>query len=243
MRHFFVKPWDSVPTVWIDTETTGVKPGVDRAIQVALARFERGVMIGVVKRYVDPGIPIPIEATEVHGIRDNDVRGHPTIDQIFDTPEIREIIKDAMPGGYNCTFDRCFVAPQAFEDFHWPWFDCLTFVRAIDRYARGQGRHKLDNACIRHGISLPKAHDAAADAIACGELFYRIVPKAFELNNSMTPKGTTVGHLLKWQRITEANEWFRFHEWLSRQPDREPAPKQQTLLPPEKPMPPDEELF
>jgi DNA polymerase III epsilon subunit-like protein len=43
MLSHFLKPWSEVPLVLIDTETTGTRPGTDRAVQVGIARFENGV--------------------------------------------------------------------------------------------------------------------------------------------------------------------------------------------------------
>ena len=31
----------------------------------------------------------------------------------------------------------------------------------------------------------------------------------------------TLGELLKWQRENEVGEWYRFSEWLARQPPKE----------------------
>ena len=81
---------------------------------------------------------------------------------------------------------------------------------------RGAGRHKLGAACARHGVALDNAHSAEADARAAGELFYKLVPKL-----GLNP--ATLGAVLGWQRKAEANSWFDFHSWLSRQPPREGA--------------------
>ena len=55
---------------------------------------------------------------------------------------------------------------------------------------------------------------APADACAAGELLFKLGRETF-------PKDYTLGQALGWQRRAEAEEWFRFNEWLSRQPPRE----------------------
>lgn len=59
----------------IDTETTGVDPETDRIVEI-FAMEVRYPGLQVVDSFglrCNPGIPIPAEATRVHGIRDEDV--------------------------------------------------------------------------------------------------------------------------------------------------------------------------
>lgn len=213
MIHHFNTPIADVPTVWIDTETTGVRPGIDRAVQIGICRYEGGKVVGEFESHIYPGrgnehFVIPAEATEIHGITNDMVIGAPQIESVMASPEVRALLADAQPAGYNCGFDRNFIPP--FGDWTWPWLDCLTLVRVTDRYAKGKGRHKLTAACERHGIKLAGAHTALADARASGALFFKLIDLDMPL-----------GEVLAEQMKTEAEEWFRFNEWLSRQPPKE----------------------
>ncbi len=217
MLRYFSDRWDTVPTVWIDTETTGTRAGVDRACSIAIVRFECGLPVDSGSCLVNPGIPIPEAATAIHGIKDSDVSGACSIAEFFAHPSTQRMLLGAQPAAYNAPFDRNFVPPFG-DDWTWPWLDSLSIVRIVDRYERGHGRHRLEATAARHGVKLSKAHDAESDARAAGELFYRLVPKLGDL-----PPGVTLGHLLRWQREQEAQEWFRFSQWLSRQPPKEAA--------------------
>lgn len=217
----FNRPWAEVPTIWIDTETTGVLPGHDRAVQVAIARFEGGVLVDGHQSLVDPGIPIPPEATKIHGITDDQVVGQITVEEFFREPRTIALLQDAQPAAYNAPFDRHFVPPFG-DDWTWPWLDALSLVRVIDRYVKGTGRHKLDVTAARHGIPAWDAHEAAGDAAGAGKLFYVIASKA--VAEVRGRKVQTLGDLLHWQRIAEGEEWFRFNAWLSTQPPREVQP-------------------
>lgn len=224
MLKLFNERWDRVPTVWIDTETTGTQPGFDRAVQVGIVRFEGGKPVGTFEALCDPGMPIPAEASEIHGITNDmlDTADAPRIELVFAEPEVVRLLEGAQPAAYNAGFDRHFVPPEAFEDWTWPWLDSLSLVRVVDRYVRGKGRHQLKTACARHGVRLEGAHTAAQDACAAGELFYRLAPDlvaAERLDDH--DRNCTLGSLLRWQRQQEANEWWRFNDWLSRQPPRE----------------------
>lgn len=209
LRHF-LSPWFSVPTSWLDTETTGLEVGRDRAVSVAIVRFENRLPVGAFSTLVNPGIPIPAEATEIHGITNEMVRGAPTIADVFALEEARALLHDAQPGAFNAPFDRNFV-PPFLDPWDWPWLDCLSFVRKFDRYTRGKGRHKLSATCERRGVALPNAHNAEADATAAGELFYKLGAERF-------PEGYTLGQVLGWQRRCEAVEWQRHMEWRARLP-------------------------
>jgi len=222
MLKFFDTNWMRVPFTFIDVETTGKTPGVDRAVQVALVRFERGQVVGEFSSLVCPGIPISQEATAIHHITDQMVLGAPPIAAVFEDPKVKYLLKDAQPAAYNGPFDRHFVPP--FGDWTWPWVDCLSLVRVVDRFVRGKGRHQLAVVCARHGVPLVGAHGALADATASGQLFYKLMVDLAEDEDAADGEfPRTLGDLLYWQRQAECAEWYRFHGWLSKQPAREAA--------------------
>ena len=213
--HLFRRPWREVPIAFVDTETTGLIPGVDGVCQVGIARFESGRYVAARSWLVDPGRPIPAEATSVHGIGDEAVRGAPKLGDVLASHDAVALMQGAQPGGYNTSFDRSML-PHGFggTEGSWPWVDCLTLVRVVDRFARGKGRHRLEVSCERHGITLAKAHDAGADAKAAGELFFKIMA-------DQQANGTefeTLGDLLAWLETRRIDEWHRFTDWLSQQP-------------------------
>jgi DNA polymerase III subunit epsilon len=214
MIKFFNAQWDQVPICVVDTETTGIKPGVDRACQVGVARFERGVCVGEFVSLVNPNRLIPEAATAIHGITNDMIDSAPSIADVFAEPPLRELLLDGQPTAFNAMFDRDMVPPFA-EDHSWPWLDVLSLVRVVDRYARGSGRHRLSVAAERHGIVLSNAHDALADAKAAGELLFKLGPGHYGKS--------TLGQVLRDQRIAEANDWHRFCDWVVKQPPRRVA--------------------
>ncbi len=215
MIQFFNTPWHQVPIVVIDTETTGIKPGVDKAVSVALVRFEQGKFVDSLSSFIDPRRPIPSEASAIHGITGSDVDGAPTIDEFFGSTRAAELLRGAQPAAYNAQFDREFVTREAFDDWTWPWLDPLVFVRAVDRYAKGKGRHTLLAACERHHVQLNGAHSALHDAKAAGELLYKVVPKSLE-NERLNTSSLDLGRLLLLQARIGATNWFEFQAWLAR---------------------------
>lgn len=222
----FNAPWSSVAQCWLDVESTGIKPGKDRVVEVACVRFEGGKAVDQYDSLINPGMPIPTEATAIHGITDDDVRDAPTLADFFNDVRVTRMLADAQPGSYNSMFDRLFVLREMQFDGNWPWLDTLPLVRFVDRYVKGSGRHKLNAACKRHGIELPEAHRALADAKAAGELCHVLVPQMAARicfsKHIAPPIVPCIGDLLRWMRIAETEEWARFHGWLSEQPEQAP---------------------
>src|SRR5262249_8734368 len=75
-------PWDSVPVALLDVETTGRDPSTDRVVEVGIAVGRGGDVIARYNWLINPGMPIPEEARQVHGIRDDDVRESPRFEMI-----------------------------------------------------------------------------------------------------------------------------------------------------------------
>ncbi len=62
------------PLVFLDLETTGLVPSQDRIVELAIIKVTpSGDVLERVRRF-NPGMPIPPEATAVHGITDDDIR-------------------------------------------------------------------------------------------------------------------------------------------------------------------------
>ena len=157
-----------------DLETTGVSTSRDRIVQLALiGTMEDGTAVNV-EHLVKPPMLIPIEASRVHGISNEDVRNMPPFADIAD--EVAELIDGAILVGHNVrNFDyamlkheflrlgRLAPEPKAI-------MDTLELVRRL----RLPRPHKLGALCQKHGIRLEAAHTAAADAAATMLLFWRL---------------------------------------------------------------------
>lgn len=65
------------PLAFLDLETTGLSPSRDRIVELALLRVSPDGEVLERERRFNPGIPIPPQATAVHGISDEDVVDEP----------------------------------------------------------------------------------------------------------------------------------------------------------------------
>ena len=99
------------PLVVFDLETTGTDIGRDRVIEIGLVRLEPDGRRADWVRRVNPGVPIPPEATAIHGITDDDVRDAPPLEAIAE--ELTRLLEGADIAGYNSLgFDWPFLAAE-----------------------------------------------------------------------------------------------------------------------------------
>jgi len=87
------------PLTAFDLETTGTDVSRDRIVEFAAVRVEPSGTRESFRSLVNPGRPIPPGATAVHGIRDEDVAGAPTLDDIAD--RIHALFEGADIAGFN----------------------------------------------------------------------------------------------------------------------------------------------
>ena len=82
-----------------DLETTGVSTNNDRIVQYALiGTLEDGTPVNV-EQLVKPPVRIPYDASNIHGIYNEDVRDKPPLSEVAD--ELAELIDGAILVGHN----------------------------------------------------------------------------------------------------------------------------------------------
>ncbi len=70
------------PMVFFDLETTGINVTTDRIVEITILRIETNGKETEKTYIVNPTIPIPQFATDIHGISDEDVKDKPTFKEI-----------------------------------------------------------------------------------------------------------------------------------------------------------------
>lgn len=101
------------PIAFFDLETTGVSPLHDRIVEIAVMRFDPGAREPVAKtRRLNPGRPIPPEASAIHGIRDADVADSPTFPQV--ARSLAQFLEGCDLSGFNILG---FDLPMLVEEF------------------------------------------------------------------------------------------------------------------------------
>lgn len=70
------------PLVVFDLETTGTSIASDRIVEIALIKIQVDGTVEEKCRRINPTVPIPLEASLIHGIYDTDVKDEPTFKQV-----------------------------------------------------------------------------------------------------------------------------------------------------------------
>ncbi len=94
--------------VIFDTETTGTNPNVDKIVQIATMQMRNGKIVPEesVDQLINPGIPMPKEAENVHGISDEMVKDCPKMEEYLTTFLDKTLNKkNGIVVAYNSKFD------------------------------------------------------------------------------------------------------------------------------------------
>ncbi|GAB2514513.1 DNA polymerase-3 subunit epsilon [Paramicrobacterium agarici] len=177
-----------------DLETTGIDVSTSRIVSANVSLLDHGG--NIVSRtdwLADPGVPIPEQASRVHGITTEHARamGRPAAAVVEEiVTALREILAMGAPIViYNAPYDLSLLRHEALRHGIEPLadprpvIDPLVIDKAVDRYRKG--KRTLDVVAAHYGVELLAAHDASSDAIAAGRVaqaLARTFPQALSLD-------------------------------------------------------------
>ena len=158
----------------IDVETTGLNGGTDRIVELAAVKFQDGKAIETFNTLINPGKPIPADATAVNHITDEMVKDAPTISQVL--PSFEAFLDCSVITAHNLEFDLKFLyysGCKILEQKH-KYIDTLAQSRKKIKKDEIFG-YALSDVCGYYRIQQAGSHRALADAMACGEVFRNLV--------------------------------------------------------------------
>ena len=175
------------PIIFFDLETTGVDTARDRIVEISMVKVGVDGQKQVKTRRINPEMPIPAEATAVHGITDEDVKNEPTFKQI--AKSLAQFIEGCDFGGFN---SNRFDLPVLVEEFMRVGVD-VDFKRR--KYVDVQNIfHKKEQRTLVAAYKfycdkdLENAHSAEADTMATYEVLEAQIERYGDI-------GTTVEEL------------------------------------------------
>lgn len=155
----------------IDFEAAGARAGAsDEPVQIGIALMHggRATAEGGLKSYLACASPVIWSARRVHGIRDEDLLGAPSLTTLW--PEIRKFLGGRWVVAHGAGTERRFLRAFPFHGFG-PWVDTLKLARALDpdqpSHALGDlasAYHLVDR--LRGMVEGFRWHDAFCDALA-----------------------------------------------------------------------------
>src|SRR5579883_3011754 len=203
------KTLDGVEFVVLDTETTGLRPGPDRVIEVAGVRLRGGEVIASFQRLINPGRRIPPFIAKFTGITQEMVNEAPSAAEIF--PELQRFIDGAILVGHNLGFDIGFLSHEARllgQGFPLDGLDTIPLAR---RFLPGLKRFRLDVVAEHLKIPTMNRHRAMGDARVTAAIFLRLLERAQQQGIA------TLGHLRRRLQLPVAWSGDIAQEMLSTQ--------------------------
>ncbi|APZ81737.1 DNA polymerase III subunit epsilon [Rathayibacter phage NCPPB3778] len=160
-----------------DTETTGVDVESDRIITAYVGVLDPdGEVIDGREWLINPGVPIPVAASRIHGVDDERAAGgdDPRDALASIVGELRELSAAGVPiVGHNVSYDLTILVWECARynlEAYTPTsvIDTLVLDKHVDPYRKGSRR--LTTTAQHYKVPLTSAHDASADAVAAGRV-------------------------------------------------------------------------
>lgn len=151
--------------VFLDTETTGIDPLVDRLVQVAYKH--NGTLVS---SYFKPPVPISVKSMSISHITNEMVKGKEEFLGSDFKVKLQEILKESILVAHNAGFDVDILYKEGVEVNR--FIDTLKIVKYLDQ----------ENEIPEYGLQYlryflnfnieAKAHDAEGDVLVLEKLFY-----------------------------------------------------------------------
>jgi DNA polymerase-3 subunit epsilon len=171
---------------FIDLETTGTHPHSDKVVEISILKIQPDGHMDYRSHRVNPGVPIPAEATAVHRITDKDVAKEPAFCQY--AKGLCEFLDGCDISGFNLiTFDLPFLEAEfervgvSFSRKGRQLVDSMVIYHQKEPYELGKPRN-LKAAYLRYcGKELEDAHGAEKDVTASAEILDGMVDENNDL--------------------------------------------------------------
>ena len=160
--------------VYFDTETTGVKPGKDHIIELALLIYDDGELTEEYDEFIQIDEKLPSKIVELTGITDEMLKDEGGAAKDAAAKIITVLKKDSVWVAHNTQFDLLFIYNLLKEYFDEEdildklskvkWLDTLTIFKDRAGYP-----HRLENMVEHYKLKDVRFHRAIDDARALKE--------------------------------------------------------------------------
>jgi DNA polymerase-3 subunit epsilon len=157
-----------------DLETTGIQPKTDAIVEIGAVRFDGAEPVDTFCSLINPGRPIPPEASAVNGITDEMVAGKPTVENVL--ADLAAFCGELPLVAHNAPFDFKFllsaVETHKAKAPSGPVLDTCALSRIV---FPGMINYKLGTLVNHFGFPPGDFHRAEIDSVHCGRLFAHII--------------------------------------------------------------------
>ena len=172
------------PIVFFDLETTGINIAADRIVEISYLKVDLGGNETSKTILVNPEMPIPDQATAIHGITDEDVKNAPTFGEV--AKNLARDFEGCDLAGYNSVK---FDIPLLAEEFLRVGVDIdlkkKKFVDVQIIFMKMEPRTLAAAYKFFVGKELDSAHSAAVDTMATYEVLQAQLDRYPQLENDI----------------------------------------------------------
>jgi DNA polymerase-3 subunit epsilon len=197
----FVIPKLERPLCVLDTETTGTNTQSDQIVEICIIKLDQDMNREVKTMRFKPTIPIPKQASDVHGITDDMVKDCPAFKQV--AKGIHAFIQGCDLAGFNC---NRFDIPILFFEFERAGVDWDYKAHAIidiGNIFKIKEPRTLESAV---NFYLHKAHDTAhsaeGDVTMTGAVLWAMLGKYPDLPQNISSLATYSNFDKPWLDVT-----------------------------------------
>lgn len=157
------------PIVFFDIEATGADPIADRIVEISAVRVSADGIEPARTWRIDPGVKIPSEASDIHGIYNRDLEGAPRFGDV--AHELAELFTGADLAGFSITrFDVRILQAEFVRAGRMVDFSRTRIVDAQVIYHQREPRNLAAALRFYRDRDLHDAHGAQADTVASLEV-------------------------------------------------------------------------
>ncbi len=173
--------WHSLgPFTVFDLETTGCSQHRDRIVEIAAVRAELDGSLSRFSSLVNPGMPIPAQASKVHGISDEMVKDAPKFHDV--AYKFLDFAAGSKLVAHNARFDLSFLQESLFRSGLPLWkggsYDSIVLTR---KAYPGLPSYSLQALRVQFALDEEgQAHRAAADAEWTMQIFGMAMKRLLE---------------------------------------------------------------
>ena len=159
--------------VVFDIETTGLSVLTSQIIEIGAVKIKDGKVLERFNKFVNPGVAIPENITELTGIDDSMVADADKIDVVL--REFLDFIGNRLLIAHNANFDVGFIRKASREcgyEYKNPYLDTVTLSRFLNPNLKS---HKLDAVAKYYDLGDFNHHRACDDAEMLANIFFSMV--------------------------------------------------------------------
>lgn len=162
-------------SIILDTETTGLKPNIDKIVEIGCIKLKDYKVVETYHQYINPECKIPPSAINIHGITDEFVKDMPSFKNI--AQDFLNFIENYHIVAHNGLFDLGFLNAELDRN----GFEKIKNERLIDTLSMARQKfpnqgNKLEDLCVRYNIDKSKRifHGALLDAELLSKVYLEL---------------------------------------------------------------------